>query len=127
MKVATIKELVEWTTSNDKTSNYCVGTFSKDANKQFILKELLNAPVDKETMTSRSYLNKHKTDKAIFNPSSIGYSEAFIQIFTNKKLDDYDFRDSKIPYKLESIEETTKDGEGVNCYTFSIDTKTSEV
>lgn len=122
-KVESIKELVEWTTSNDSNVNFCVGKFSKDANKPFILKELINAPIDRESMSSRIYKNKHKDNKDYLNPISIGYSEDYIKIYTDKVLDDYDFRDARLPYSfVESGEEKVKN-ESKNFYVFQVNVK----
>lgn len=126
-KVAKIKELVEWSTGNDSNNNYCIGIFSDDADKPFILKEIKNAPVEKETMKSRIYLNKHKDAKSFFSPTSPGYSEAFIKVYTNKSLDDYDFRDAKINYTFNSTGKEKINGSEKNYYLFEAEEQREEI
>lgn len=126
-KVAKIKELVEWTTGNDSSNNYCIGIFSDDADKPFILKEIKNAPVERETMKSRVYLNKHRDEKSFFSPTSLGYAEAFIKIYTNKILDDYDFRDAKINYAFASSGKEKVNGSEKNFYIFEAEEQREEI
>lgn len=125
-KFETIRELVEWTTGNDSNSNFCVGTFSRNANKPYILKELINAPIDKETMKSRIYRKKCKDDKAFFKPTSTGYSEDYVKIYTDKNLDDYDFRDAKLPYTFVESGKEKLNNVDTNFYIFKVNTREEE-
>lgn len=101
-KAAVLPELVEWYTFSSNNENACVGCFSDDANRNTILNEIIDAPVDEESLSSRTALYKAKKDIET-NPSAKGYSESKIIILTNKELDPVELND--LPYKLD-IENT---------------------
>lgn len=96
-KAPVMKENVIWTTGYDKDSNYCVGYFSEDVDRSFIIKETNNAPIDFETLESRTSLNKQRKS-IVNNPSNKGYSEQYVLIVTPKVLDNDDLNEIQLPF-----------------------------
>lgn len=109
-----IIEFVEWTTSTIEGRNACVGTFIDNANKPLVIRELINAPVERTTMGSRIALRK--SGKSVETDSSKqGYSEEYVRIFTNKDLDADDFKDVPFSYLGKA-----KDSKGRQFYDFEV-------
>lgn len=84
-KIETIKENVEWI-SNEKELT-CEGHFKDGIGRDFILKELKNAPVEYSSLKSR-------TGKA--------YADEYLAVFTKLELDD-DFLAS-VPFTFKTVE-----------------------
>lgn len=122
-KAPIIKENIVWTTGNDGQSNYCVGIFNKNVSKSFIIKEVNDAPIEVDSLTTRTVLFKQKKD---FEPNPInkGYSESYIQIFVSQNLDADDL--NAIKFKLNtnakgiSTNSIKSDQKNMNSYIFKV-------